>query len=141
MNACMPEMGIMSHPPSHTHTHTPSQLEAYYDDEDPSTVAGEFGNHSLYKNLGYFSLIGLLRLHTQLGDYYQALQAVTNVQLSKKVSPSLGVWSCPLMGSAVNVWVVMRLVAMASLLHRCWRPLECQPHRSVCTTTWGSVTS
>lgn len=48
-------------------------------------MAGEFGNHSLYKNLGYFSLIGLLRLHCQLGDYYQALQSVSNVQLSKKV--------------------------------------------------------
>ena len=39
----------------------------------------------MYKNLGYFSLIGLLRLHCQLGDYYQALQSVDNVQLSKKV--------------------------------------------------------
>jgi translation initiation factor 3 subunit L len=59
------------------------QLEAFYagDRLEP----GAFGSHSLYKNLGYFSLIGLLRLHTQLGDYYQALQCVTNVQLSKKV--------------------------------------------------------
>ena len=65
--------------------HTPTQLEAYYAGEEPSSVAGEFGNHSLYKNLGYFSLIGLLRLHCQLGDYYQALQSVANVQLSKKV--------------------------------------------------------
>ncbi|XP_064406136.1 eukaryotic translation initiation factor 3 subunit L-like [Halichondria panicea] len=61
------------------------QLEAYYAGEEPSSVAGDLGNLSLYKNLGYFSLIGLLRLHTQLGDYYQALQAVANVQLSKKV--------------------------------------------------------
>ena len=48
-------------------------------------MAGEFGNHSLYKNLGYFSLIGLLRLHCQLGDYHQALHSVRNVQLSKSV--------------------------------------------------------
>ena len=60
-------------------------MDAYYAGEDPATVAGEFGNHSLYKNLGYFSLIGLLRLHCQLGDYHQALLAVANVQLSKKV--------------------------------------------------------
>ena len=53
--------------------------------EDPASVAGIFGSHSLYKNLGYFSLIGLLRLHCQLGDYHTALQSVTNVQLSKKV--------------------------------------------------------
>jgi len=52
---------------------------------DPSEVAGDFGNHSLYKNLGYFSLIGLLRLHTQLGDYYNALDSVKNVTISKKV--------------------------------------------------------
>jgi hypothetical protein len=36
--------------------------------------------------LGYYGLIGLLRIHTQLGDYHQALQSVSNVQLSKKVS-------------------------------------------------------
>ena len=58
-------------------------MEAYYAGD--LLEPGEFGKHSLYKNLGYFSLIGLLRLHTQLGDYYQALQCVTNVQLSKKV--------------------------------------------------------
>ena len=62
-----------------------TQLEAYYAGEDPDTVSGEFGSHSLYKNLGYFSLIGLLRLHTQLGDYHEALRSVANVQLSKKV--------------------------------------------------------
>lgn len=61
------------------------QLEAYQAGEDPSTVAGDFGSSSLYKNLGYFSLTGLLRLHCQLGDYYTALQSVNNVQLSKKV--------------------------------------------------------
>ena len=69
---------------THTHTFSP-QLEAYYAGEDPVSIAGDFGSHSLYKNLGYFSLIGLLRLHTQLGDYHQALQSVANVQLSKKV--------------------------------------------------------
>ena len=62
------------------------QLEVFQEGGDPTTVAGEFGNRSLYKNLGYFSLIGLLRLHCQLGDYYLALEAVRNVQLSKKVS-------------------------------------------------------
>jgi translation initiation factor 3 subunit L len=61
------------------------QLEVFQEGSDPATVAGEFGNRSLYKNLGYFSLIGLLRLHCQLGDYYLALEAVRNVQLSKKV--------------------------------------------------------
>jgi len=62
------------------------QLEVFQKGLDPSEVAGDFGNHSLYKNLGYFSLIGLLRLHTQLGDYYNALDSVKNVTISKKVS-------------------------------------------------------
>ena len=59
------------------------QLVAFYAGQP--LEPGVFGGHSLYKNLGYFSLIGLLRLHSQLGDYYQALQCVANVQLSKKV--------------------------------------------------------
>ena len=62
----------------------PPQLEAV--DEEEQMEQSDFGSHTLYRNLGYFSLIGLLRLHTQLGDYYQALQCVTNVQLSKKVT-------------------------------------------------------
>ena len=52
---------------------------------DPDTVAGEFGIHPLYKMLGYFSLIGLLRLHSLLGDYYQAIKVLANVELNKKV--------------------------------------------------------
>ena len=61
------------------------QLVVFQQGGDPATVAGAFGKCSLYKNLGYFSLIALLRLHCQLGDYYLAMEAVRNVQLSKKV--------------------------------------------------------
>lgn len=46
----------------------------------------EFGSHPLYFRLGYFSLIGLLRLHTLLGDYFQALKAVTYLEFDPKVS-------------------------------------------------------
>jgi hypothetical protein len=35
--------------------------------------------------LGYFSLIGLLRLHSLLGDFYQALKVLDHIQLNKKV--------------------------------------------------------
>ena len=49
-------------------------------------MAGEFGIHPLYKMLGYFSLIGLLRLHSQLGDYVQAFKVLENVELNKKVN-------------------------------------------------------
>jgi translation initiation factor 3 subunit L len=52
---------------------------------NPDSVAGEFGVHSLYKMLGYFSLVGLLRLHSLLGDYYQALKVLDNIDFNKKV--------------------------------------------------------
>ena len=60
------------------------QLEVYSSGGNPETVAGEFGNHSLYKMMGYFSLVGLLRLHSLLGDYYQAIKVLENIELNKK---------------------------------------------------------
>lgn len=33
-----------------------------------SEIAGDYGSKPLYRNLGYFSLICLLRVHTLLGD-------------------------------------------------------------------------
>ncbi|XP_026316729.1 eukaryotic translation initiation factor 3 subunit L [Hyposmocoma kahamanoa] len=60
------------------------QLEVYATGGDPDSVAGEFGRHSLYKMLGYFSLVGLLRLHSLLGDYYQAIKVLENIELHKK---------------------------------------------------------
>ena len=35
---------------------------------ESSTLAGVYGSKSLYRNLGYFSLICLLRVHVLLGD-------------------------------------------------------------------------
>ncbi|VEN44724.1 unnamed protein product [Callosobruchus maculatus] len=52
------------------------QLEVYASGGDPDSVAGEYGRHSLYKMFGYFSLIGLLRLHSLMGDYYQAIKVI-----------------------------------------------------------------
>jgi len=49
-------------------------------------VAGEFGRHRLYKMLGYFSLVGLLRLHSLLGDYHQALRVINNMNVNRKVT-------------------------------------------------------
>lgn len=54
-------------------------LQVYTTGGDPDSVAGEFGRHPLYKMLGYFSLIGLLRLHSLLGDYYQAIKVSCNI--------------------------------------------------------------
>jgi translation initiation factor 3 subunit L len=61
-----------------------AQLEVYQRGEDPLEVAGEFGSQMLYKMMGYFSLVGLLRLQCLLGDYRQALQVMANIQLDKK---------------------------------------------------------
>lgn len=60
------------------------QLEVYASGGDPDSVAGKFGSHSLYKMLGYYSLVGLLRLHSLLGDYYQAIKVLENIELNKK---------------------------------------------------------
>ena len=60
---------------------------------DPDSVSGDFGQNSLYKMLGYFSLIGLLRLHSLLGDYYQALKVLENIDFNKKVW-GLGIIPC-----------------------------------------------
>lgn len=61
------------------------QLEVYHSGSgNPQEVAGEYGCKTLYKMLGYFSLVGMLRLHSLLGDYYQALKVVENIELNKK---------------------------------------------------------
>lgn len=60
------------------------QLEAIKNGDDPNAVAGEFGSKHLYKTLGYFSVIGLLRVHTLLGDFSLALQTMEGIQLNKK---------------------------------------------------------
>lgn len=65
------------------------QLEVYAADGDPDTVAGDYGKLPLYKMLGYFSLIGLLRLHSLLGDYYQAIKVLGSVDLNKQTLYSI----------------------------------------------------
>eukprot|EP00126_Sphaerothecum_destruens_P015082 Sdes_comp8995_c0_seq1m408 len=60
------------------------QLDAYKTNLDPETVSGPFGTSSLYNMLGYFSLIGLCRLHCLLGDYSQALKTIGHIELNKK---------------------------------------------------------
>jgi translation initiation factor 3 subunit L len=39
--------------------------------------------------LGYFSIIGLLRVHVHLGDFTLGLKVMENVELNQKVSPNL----------------------------------------------------
>ncbi|KAJ3103436.1 Eukaryotic translation initiation factor 3 subunit L [Phlyctochytrium planicorne] len=51
---------------------------------DMLEAAGEFGSRPLYRMLGYFSVVGLLRVHCLLGDYTMALKTMENIELSKK---------------------------------------------------------
>ncbi|SPO39876.1 related to eIF3l - translation initiation factor 3 subunit L [Pseudozyma flocculosa] len=60
------------------------QLIAAKEGQDPDEVAGEFGSKPLYRMLGYFSIIGLLRVHVLLGDYTLALKMLDHIELNKK---------------------------------------------------------
>ncbi|KAH9877437.1 hypothetical protein IAQ61_002803 [Plenodomus lingam] len=60
------------------------QLGAMKRGEDASLYAGEYGNRPLYKMLGYFSIIGLLRVHCLLGDFSLALKTLDDIELNKK---------------------------------------------------------
>ncbi|RKO91609.1 translation initiation factor 3 complex subunit L, partial [Blyttiomyces helicus] len=51
---------------------------------DMLEAAGEYGSRPLYRLLGYFSIIGLLRVHCLLGDYTLALKTMDNIELNKK---------------------------------------------------------
>ncbi|EEY20829.1 eukaryotic translation initiation factor 3 [Verticillium alfalfae VaMs.102] len=60
------------------------QLGAMKRNEDPMAVAGEYGSKNLYRMLGYFSIIGLLRVHCLLGDFSLALKTLDDIELNKK---------------------------------------------------------
>ena len=54
-----------------------------------SDIVGEYGQRPLYRMLGYFSIIGLLRVHVHLGDFTLALKVMDNVELNQKVGCEL----------------------------------------------------
>jgi len=60
------------------------QLAATKRGEDPAAYAGEYGNRPLYKMLGYYSIVGLLRVHCLLGDFSLALKTLDDIELNKK---------------------------------------------------------
>ncbi|KAI9820255.1 MAG: hypothetical protein M1827_005877 [Pycnora praestabilis] len=60
------------------------QLVAIKNNQDPAIVAGDYGNRPLYRMLGYFSIIGLLRVHCLLGDFSLALKTLDDIELNKK---------------------------------------------------------
>ncbi|CAH8557745.1 unnamed protein product [Schistosoma turkestanicum] len=61
-----------------------NELLSYYAKQgDPDDIADEFGRCVLYKMLGFFSLIGLCRLHCLLGDYYTAIKVLENIKFNR----------------------------------------------------------
>ncbi|KAI0946478.1 hypothetical protein AcW1_009928 [Taiwanofungus camphoratus] len=61
--------------------------------EEIAEIVGEYGVRPLYRMLGYFSIIGLLRVHSLLGDFTLALKVMENVELNQK-SPFTRVTAC-----------------------------------------------
>ena len=56
-----------------------SQIEeslAVYTGKHQESDVTEFGHNLMYKYLGYFSLIGLLRFHVLIGDYQLAVNSI-----------------------------------------------------------------
>ncbi|EIM83993.1 uncharacterized protein STEHIDRAFT_62056 [Stereum hirsutum FP-91666 SS1] len=62
-------------------------------EEEMAEIVGEFGVRPLYRMLGFFSIIGLLRVHVLLGDFTLALKVMENVELNQK-SPFTRVTAC-----------------------------------------------
>jgi len=58
-----------------------SEIEATLEGQ---LASSSFARANLYKMVGYFSLIGLLRMHCLMADYRLALQTVQRIDLSKK---------------------------------------------------------
>ncbi|EAU86804.1 eukaryotic translation initiation factor 3 subunit 6 [Coprinopsis cinerea okayama7 len=61
--------------------------------EEIAEIVGEYGQRPLYRMLGYFSIIGLLRVHVLLGDFTLALKVMDNIELNQK-SPFTRVTAC-----------------------------------------------
>ncbi|KRY18408.1 Eukaryotic translation initiation factor 3 subunit L [Trichinella patagoniensis] len=56
------------------------QLYALKNQQEYQPICAEIEYHPMYFKFGYFSLIGLLRLHTLLGEYSQALTIGRNIE-------------------------------------------------------------
>lgn len=85
--------------------------------------------------LGYYSLVGLLRLHSLLGDYYQAIKVLENIELNKKVSAGdkkyLNIYAFSLLA---YLYVALKLFhALFVFIYRV-SILKCQLVRFLCLT-------
>jgi len=59
-------------------------LESEKHGAEKSNSTESYANNQVYKMLGYFSLVGLLRVHCLLGDYYLALKVIAPIELNNK---------------------------------------------------------
>ena len=67
-------------------TNTLNLLDSSYTTKQQQELVQElendpFAQSNLYKMLGYFSLVGLLRLNSLFGDYYLAISTIKHVEL------------------------------------------------------------
>ncbi|THH07000.1 hypothetical protein EW145_g3687 [Phellinidium pouzarii] len=62
-------------------------------EKEIAEIVGEYGQRPLYRMLGYFSIICLLRVHVLLGDFTLALKVMENVELNQK-APLTRVTAC-----------------------------------------------
>jgi len=74
--------------------------------------------------LGYFSLVGLLRLHSLLGDYHQALRVIDNMNVNRKVTYMYYRNSCP-----ENVIIGCGSYVKCTLHHSVYLLLRCTKTR------------
>uniref|UniRef100_A0A0N4ZJG1 Eukaryotic translation initiation factor 3 subunit L n=1 Tax=Parastrongyloides trichosuri TaxID=131310 RepID=A0A0N4ZJG1_PARTI len=60
------------------------QLKAIKEGNNPDDFADVFGKNHLYFKVGYFSMIGLLRLQVHLSDYHEALESIRYLNIEPK---------------------------------------------------------
>lgn len=104
-----------------------------FETENYSEIIGEFGQRPLYRMLGYFSIIGLLRVHVLLGDFTLALKVMENVELNQKVCPDIRRFSAFTHVSAVtlhpgNSMSCYNLLLRWFLLHHATTISGCHPY-------------
>eukprot|EP01012_Entosiphon_sulcatum_P007734 TRINITY_DN1401_c0_g1_i1.p1 TRINITY_DN1401_c0_g1~~TRINITY_DN1401_c0_g1_i1.p1 ORF type:complete len:561 (+),score=122.26 TRINITY_DN1401_c0_g1_i1:93-1775(+) len=72
-----------------------SEIQSLLDQPQvPAAEVLEGGRYHLIRMMGYYSLIGLLRVHTLLGDYHSAIRSIENIDFSRKEKIFAKVTAC-----------------------------------------------
>jgi translation initiation factor 3 subunit L len=59
-------------------------FSSFFSSPSSAPESGDHSSHTVYRMLGYFSIVGLLRMHCLLGDYWLALKTLEPIDLTKK---------------------------------------------------------